>query len=435
MRTFFLIVIGIFLGACTVYSVTSLSNKKYLAEDYIPNILKQNTNNFGVSGNFLDAEIQKLKTSGEMFILANLTTLELGVYNEGQQVLVVPIQAKGREGSWWETPAGVYTIKVKSKDHFSSIGKVYMPWSMQFQGNFFIHGLPYYPDGSLVSTSYSGGCIRLDTNDAKKVYDLVSSGTKVIVYEDTKVAGPDEGYSFGPALTTNTFLAADLSDGFTFIAKNQNETIDSTAINKLLIAIVAAEYMNIERKVTVDSSDIVTTQKPRLQIGTSHSVYDYLYILLQESSEEASRIIRRAMGTSRSVDLVSAKARAIGMENTNFTTLDSANTTTLADTYQLLRYMNFNRKFLLNISADNAKTDIYGNPSFENIQNDNLFKEDPSFVGGMVEVSSNGKSGFFVFQVSFGVEQKPVGISVIDSKDLESDVLKLKSFIETSFNK
>lgn len=443
MRTFFLVLIGVLFGATVAYSagrILDIQSVINQAGEYVPNVLKQNTPTFDVSKDFLESEIFRLKENRETFVLAKLTTSEMEVYENGVQVLSVPIQAKGREGSWWETPAGVYTIKIKSKDHFSSIGKVYMPWSMQFQGNFFIHGLPYYPDGSLVSTSYSGGCIRLNTEDSKKVYDLVKSGTKVIVYEDTKkTSDSNSAYSFGPSsITAGKFLVADLSDGFTFASKGQGEEIVTGETSKLLLAIVAAEYMDIEKKIIVDSTDLVKTKKPRLEPGNTSSIYDFLYLVLQESSNEAVHVLARAMGYSRSIDLINAKAKAIGMEKTNFENLEQEskeNITTLSDAYQLLRYMNFNRKFLLSISANNAETHIYGKPDFSNIENFNLFSGDASFVGGVVGQSENGASGFFVFEVPFGEITKPVGISIVESKDLKSDVSAIQLFLKTSFKK
>jgi hypothetical protein len=37
----------------------------------------------------------------------------LRVYQDGSSTLEVPIVTKGRKGSWWETPAGLYKINTK----------------------------------------------------------------------------------------------------------------------------------------------------------------------------------------------------------------------------------------------------------------------------------------------------------------------------------
>lgn len=441
MRAPFLISLGIFLGIAGIFVFQRFFSIHTLAqtiEEYIPNTLSQKITPLESPKNFLENEIARLKKSGEMFVLANLTTMQLDVYENGVPTVTFPIQAKGREGSWWETPAGLYSIKIKAQNHLSSIGNVYMPWSMQFQGNFFIHGLPYYPDGTLVSTSYSGGCIRLHTDDAEKVYKLVERGVPVIVYEDsTSSSVLERNYVFGPStITAQKFLVADLSNGFTFSSQGGNDEVDALIATNLLIAIVSAEYMDIERNIMTDSSDQVPTIKPRLEVGKKYAVYDYLYILLQESSQEAAHVLARALGLSRTVELITQKAQAIGMEHSQFNdlkTLGSANITTPADTYQLLRYMYFNRKFLLTISANIAETRIYGTPAFKDIENFNLFKGDPEFIGGVVRQEGNGTNGVFVFDIPFGETVRPVAIILNGSNNIEGDVHAMRTFVQTSF--
>lgn len=439
MRAFLLIGLGVVFGVVGIYSFQHFFGTRTIAqtvEEYIPNALRQKLVHTESSKNFIESEITRLKQTGEMFVLANLTTMQLDVYEKGVPTLSFPIQAKGREGSWWETPAGVYSVKIKAKNHLSSIGNVYMPWSMQFQGNFFIHGLPYYPDGTLVSTSFSGGCIRLNTDDAEKVYKVVERGVPVVVYEDSiSASGVVKPYTFGPgSLTADNFLVADLTDGFTFASQDADQKISGWITTNLLTAIVSAEYMDIERKISVDVSDQVSTKKPRIEAGEKYAVYDYLYILLQESSQEAVHVLARALGLSRTIDLISQKAEAIGMEKSTFVDLnkgDFLNVTTTSDVYQLLRYMYFNRKFLLTISANTAETRVYGAPAFSGIENSNLFVGDSQFVGGAVD--NTNSSGYFVFEVSFGETNRPVAIIIHNSKDLQGDVQRLRSFVQNSF--
>ncbi len=443
MRAPLLISLGIAFGVVGIFLFQQFFNIRTIAqnvEGYLPNTLRQKIVPNETSKNFLEEEISRLQSSGQMFVLANLTTMQLDVYKDNVSLLSIPIKAKGREGSWWETPAGLYSIKTKEKNHLSSIGNVYMPWSMQFQGNFFIHGLPYYPDGTEVSTNYSGGCIRLETADAKKVFDLITQGTPLVVYENvTNVINFEKVYTFGPStITAEHFLVADLADGFTFASEGSGDETSASIAQDLLIAIVSAEYMDIERKITVDPSDNISTLKPRLEAGKKYTVYDYLYILLQESSQEAVHVLARALGTSRTIDLITAKAKAIGMEKTRFTKTTIAegqSNTTVSDLYQLLRYMYFNRKFLLTISADTAETRIYGAPAFSGIENHNLFKGDAQFVGGSVRSSVNGQTAVFVFDIPFGETARPVGIILDGSKNVEADVRAIRSFVMTSFRK
>ena len=140
------------------------------------------------------------------FVEADLSAMILRVYKAGELSLEVPIDTKGREGSWWETPAGLYKISSKEKAHFSGIGHVWMPWSMNFQGNFYIHGRIYYPDGTLTSTKYTGGCIRLSTEDAKKVFEAVDVGTPVLVFEHSFSSDNFTYAQASPALSAPIYL-------------------------------------------------------------------------------------------------------------------------------------------------------------------------------------------------------------------------------------
>ena len=113
------------------------------------------------------------------YILADLTNMKIFLYNDDKLVSEYPIVSKGKPGSYYETPAGEFYIKSKQKNKFSSIGHVYMPYSMQFYGNFFLHGIPYYPDGTRVSTNYSGGCIRIADADMVNIYNFADTKTKI----------------------------------------------------------------------------------------------------------------------------------------------------------------------------------------------------------------------------------------------------------------
>ena len=128
---------------------------------------------------------QELVRGEKDFLFANLTDLELQTYQKGALARSSKILAKGKNGSLFETPSGYYTIRGKESNHFSTIGKVWMPWSMHFFGNYFIHGWPYYPDGAPVAEAFSGGCIRLSDTDAKEIFTAAKVGMPVLVYSGT----------------------------------------------------------------------------------------------------------------------------------------------------------------------------------------------------------------------------------------------------------
>ena len=120
------------------------------------------------------------KAAEGKFIDINLETMKLTMWENGLIVEELPVAGKGNPAIS-PTRKGLFTIQLKKEKYFSSLYRVWMPWSMQYSGPYFVHGWPYWPNGQLLTSLYSGGCIRLNTDDAKKVYDFAEIGTYVLV--------------------------------------------------------------------------------------------------------------------------------------------------------------------------------------------------------------------------------------------------------------
>ncbi len=133
--------------------------------------------------NFFHNVLEEMKKQKIDFLLADLDEMKISVYQDGEIIETVPIIAKGKEGSWFETPVGLYKIEAKFKKAHSKLANVYMNYALVFEGNFLIHGWPYYPNGRHVESSFSGGCIRLFDEDAKKIYELAEVDMPVLVFK------------------------------------------------------------------------------------------------------------------------------------------------------------------------------------------------------------------------------------------------------------
>lgn len=74
--------------------------------------------------------------------------------------------------------AGVFKVLDKSRDHFSRLFKVPMPWAMRYYGGHFIHATSpnFYPD---LGRAASHGCNRLTIPDAKALFESTPVGTRV----------------------------------------------------------------------------------------------------------------------------------------------------------------------------------------------------------------------------------------------------------------
>lgn len=371
------------------------------------------------------------------FVEVNLSDMVARVYKNGIVVVEVPVKTKGKEGSWWETPAGLYKIETKEKTHYSSMGHVTQPWSMQFQGNFYIHGWPYYDNGSPVSSTFSGGCIRLADENAKKIFNEVSVGTPILVYEKDFVPDVFSYTEPKPILTGTSFMAADILNNHIFLQQNKDTGIAPQSITKLMTALIATEYINIERTTVVSDSALVETATPRLKAGMTTSVYQLLFPLLRESSNEAGESIARLYGRSLFIKHMNEKAKAIGMTHTIFvdpTGVDSGNISTIEDMFMLAKYVYNNRSFLFNITSGKVKTTTYGESIFTNLGSANELSGKEFFFGGLSgEDGITSSYNFSVFELPLSKTTRPIFFMSFNSKDSRSDVTNAIDFLKNSY--
>jgi len=370
------------------------------------------------------------------FIEADLSAMRLTLYLDGNIAKEVPILTKGKEGSWWETPSGIYQIEDKFKNHFSNFAGVYLPWSMPFQGNFFIHGWPYYPGGEPVVSTYSGGCIRLATADAEELFKLVKVGIPVIVFE-RDFQSDSLLYKSKVNLSSKSYLAADLGNNFVFTEKFSGQIMPIASLTKLMTALVAVEYVNIEREIEITDSMIVSTTVPRLKAGMRVSLFDLLHLLLLESSNEAAEAISHYVGPTRFIEFMNQKAKAIGMSSSQFVDpagSQAGNLSTAQDLFNLAKYLYNNRSFILKMTTGRIDTSVYGRPRFSKIKNFNLFGDREDFDGGKVGLSTAaGETILSVFELEVGSTKRQVAVILLNLENPLEEVPSLLEWIKSSY--
>lgn len=374
---------------------------------------------------------------GGTFVEANLATMELHYYENGTSVFTAPIVAKGREGSWWETPAGLYEVGVKREKHFSSFGAVYLPWTMTFQGNFFIHGIPYYPNGTPVESDFSGGCIRLANEDAEALYQLVSVDTPVLVHEadfmnDDFVYEPKI-----PELATPHYLIGDIQNSTILAASELDVVAPIASVTKLMTALVAVEYINLDKDVYISYVPDVPSIIPRLTAGQTVSMYSLLQLILVESSNEVAEFVASLVGRERFIQLMNEKAAALGLENTTFvdpTGLGSHNVSTVGDLLRLSQYIYNNRSFILELSANQDIATAYKKGQFGELDNFNEIIDVPSFIGGKVgETNAAGQTSVSFHRMNVKGEERVVVIILLGAIDRGEDIRSLLTYMRERF--
>jgi lipoprotein-anchoring transpeptidase ErfK/SrfK len=106
-------------------------------------------------------------------------------WHDGKVVMQFLIST-GRPG--YATPRGHYRVIFKSKRVFSYDWGVWMPYAMNWYGNYFIHQLPHYPGSttyigaSQLGSPASHGCVRVNLGDAERLFNWAKTGTPVWVH-------------------------------------------------------------------------------------------------------------------------------------------------------------------------------------------------------------------------------------------------------------
>jgi D-alanyl-D-alanine endopeptidase (penicillin-binding protein 7) len=385
----------------------------------------------------------KLPEKGKA-IVANLAEMKLHLYEDGEKFQSFDIRSRGRPGTAWETPPGAYEVKAKEPDHFSSIGQVWMPFSMQFQGNFFIHGWPYYSNGTPVPEGYSGGCIRMSTDEMAVIYDFAPRGTPVIVLGDdsapTATSTPATtagGYALLPKapsfpnLGAAAFVVGDLDTGEVLAKRDESTVRPIASVSKLVTALTSLDILNQYKEVEVSSEAVATNASfGNLRTGENLSVGDLLYPLLLESSNDASEVLAEAAGRNYFVDSMNAKAKALGLEDTAFedpSGLSANNVSTPADLFKLAQYLHKYKQFILKSSL--VKTFGLGDHRWDN--SSKLLGDDRYRGGKHGYTDEAGKTLLATFALPLSeFDDRNIAVVILKSPDPAGDARKAADYLE-----
>ena len=358
------------------------------------------------------------------FIGIDLRAMELSVYEDGKRLGFYPVLSKGHPGSHWETPTGSYQVLMKTPNHFSSIGGVFMPQSMQFFGNFFIHGWPYYPDGTSVAAGYSGGCIRLSDEDAKRVFAFAERGTPLFVAAAPALEGAPHVYEVRvrnrppPAVSARSFIVADIASGAVFAERDVERKRPIASITKLMSAIVANETISFDRPIAIiDPHSEGVGDYGTLRQGEAFLVGDALYPLLLESNNAVAHGLARSLGEEQFLAAMNTKAEAIGMHSTHFADVSGISpesVSTARDLVSLARYLTTTKSFILGITRTKTKDVTAVDGVGYTFANRNHLVTQEFFFGGKTGFTKEaGETMLTVFDVPVGGGRATSTLAVI----------------------
>ena len=150
---------------------------------------------------------------------------------------------------------------------------------------------------------------------------------------------PDELY-----LRSAVALVQDASSGEMLLGKNESQILPIASITKLMTAIVILDAgLNLEQRVAISDEDydLVKGTRSRLRPGTVLTRDELLLLALMSSENRAAASLARTYpgGTAAFVAAMTAKAAALGMNDTRFvdpTGLNSSNVSSARDLARLV---------------------------------------------------------------------------------------------------
>ncbi len=398
----------------------------------------------------LPSAVGETKIAGEE-IRADLDQMTIALIRDGETLFTYPILSIGRPGSPWETPVGRYAVLNKELNHFSSIGEVWMPHSLQFFGNFFIHGWPHYADGRPVGQGYSGGCIRLSNADAARVYDFAKIGTPVILtgieFGDNRESGESRsektnrsfyhrsGEGSVPAVSAEAYLVADLETGEVILGRDESAVKPIASITKLMTAVISLETINQFQNTTISAEAIATNgDYGGLRFGEILPTGDLLYPLLLESSNDAAEALAEHLGRDRFIDLMNQKARALGLERTSFVDpsgIGDGNQSNATDLFLLLRYLYQSKRYVLELTRKVEEA----RPELDHYwRNNSPLVTQANYLGGKSGKTTAAKETLSaIFDLPLAeFERRPIAIILLRSQDRDQDVQTLLNYLRAN---
>lgn len=236
-----------------------------------------------------------------------------------------------------------------------------------------------------------------------------------------------------PKLSARSYLAADLLTGEIIYEQNDSLVAPIASVTKLMTAVVAEETMDMQ-KIAIVSRDSYNTYgaQGNLLLGEKIKVYDLMYPLLMESSNDAAEVLADAYekGHEAFLALMNKKALELGMNDTYYedpSGLNPKNVSSVHDLLKLGRYV-FQKHPNLYSMTRVRQYSILKHTWF----NQNRFLNYDSFLGGkngyIDEAKKTTVSLFDVVMAKGG--KRAVVIVLLKSDDREGDAVKIINFLK-----
>lgn len=427
------------------FIILKINEEDYLNYPFLPIYFSKN--NPSVFLEDFSSLRNNLISEKKNFLEINFPQSKVKTYKEGLLYKEFPILMRGDPYNWGGSAAGLYEAIAKYRAAYSLTAEVYMPYSVHYWGKYYIHGEPYYPDGDRFYSDASGGCIQIKNEDAREIYEFSQRGMPVLSIdkENDDFRYPSKRTTKFPKLSAKNYLIADLDSGFVFSEKDSQKRVPIASLTKLMTAAVVSEEIDLRKSITVSTAMLEPYGETEgLSAGKEFSIVNLFYPLLTESSNDAAEVLSYFLGRKRAVELMNKKAKSIMMNDTDFADVHGygpENISSARDIFYLVRYVLNNRPLIWDITKG-KEVISYGDITFKNLENRNLFYSDPDFAGGKTGyIISSKYVGAFIFKLKYNNEKERKAAIIILGSDnlktgensLEKETIKVLDWLKKNY--
>ena len=132
------------------------------------------------------AQVTLGHASRPLSVNVSLAEQRVTVYDAKDRIVKQFVCSTGSAGN--ETPTGSFRIQERGESFYSDRVQEGGYYWTQFQGNYLFHSLPFDKNRQMepeeaakIGTPASHGCVRLELEDAKWIYDNIPRGTHVTI--------------------------------------------------------------------------------------------------------------------------------------------------------------------------------------------------------------------------------------------------------------
>lgn len=303
--------------------------------------------------------------------------------------------------------------------------------------------------GVLVS-SIIGGRIVFDASrstDAPSAVAIIQSGTQGAsrTYQQASLANIVDDFRrsprrrwevLDPSLSARMVLVHDLDNRAPLLYIRTHDTWPIASLTKLLTAIIVAEDIGENRRVTVSPRAIATLgEAGGLQAGEEYAAGDLARLMLMTSSNDAAEVFQESFESPEAfLALMRAKVEKIGMTSTIITEasgVSGANRGSANDLLMLIEYIAGTHPNILAASRL-AEFTIQPLNGLEprTVRNINPFITQATFLGGKTGTSPESKENFLAV---FSTHGRRIAIVILGSANRVNDTNAIFSWLDRAY--